>query len=126
MTRDKGQVNKDQELQPLARPDRTASINRRALEVITSTLPSRSAFTSTSSPPTATAAAPALMNSGVVSRFTPPVGTKSTWGNGPLRALMYLGPPTGPAGKILTMSAPACQAATTSVGVSAPGKQGLL
>ena len=69
-----------------ARAARTASINRRALEVITSTLPSRSAFTSTSSPPTATAAAPALMNSGVVSRFTPPVGTKSIWGKGPLSA----------------------------------------
>src|SRR5438128_7801832 len=126
MTRDKGQVNKDQELQPLARPDRTASINRRALEVITSTLPSRSAFTSTSSPPTATAAAPALMNSGVVSRFTPPVGTKSICGKGPFSALMYLGPPTGPQGKIFTRSAPACHAVTTSVGVSAPGMHGLL
>src|SRR5438128_11202 len=126
MTRDKGQVNKDQELQPLARPDCTASRKRRELDVITSSLPSRRAFKSTSSPPTATAAAPALMNSGVVSRFTPPVGTKSICGKGPLRALMYFGPPTGPAGKIFTMSAPACQAVSTSVGVRAPGKQGLL
>src|SRR5438876_11477595 len=95
MTRDKGQVNKDQELQPLARPDRTASINRRALEVITSTLPSRSAFTSTSSPPTATAAAPALMNSGVVSRITTQVETTSIWGKILLYALMTLLRSTG-------------------------------
>jgi hypothetical protein len=31
-----------------------------------------------------------------------------------------------PHGKIFTMSAPACHAATISVGVRAPGKQGLL
>src|SRR5439155_765591 len=117
MTSDKRQATKNKELQAPARADRTASRKRRALDVITSSLPSRRAFKSTSSPPTATAAAPALMNSGVVSRFTPPVGIKSIWGKGPLSALMYLGPPTGPAGKILTMSAPACQAVSTSVGV---------
>src|SRR2546426_4879597 len=43
----------------------TASTNLRAVEVMTSSRPSRSAFASTSSPPTATAAAPALMYSGV-------------------------------------------------------------
>jgi len=59
------------------RASRTASTNLRALEVITSSFASRRAFASTSSPPAATAAAPALMNSGVVSRLTPPVGTKS-------------------------------------------------
>jgi hypothetical protein len=59
------------------RASRTASTNFRALDVITSRLASRRAFASTSSPPAATAAAPALMNSGVVSRLTPPVGTKS-------------------------------------------------
>jgi len=59
------------------RASRTASTNFRALEVITSRFASRRAFASTSSLPAATAAAPALMNSGVVSRLTPPVGRKS-------------------------------------------------
>src|SRR6266496_4539236 len=46
-------------------------------------------------------------------------------GNGPLRALMYLGPPTVPHGNIFTKSLPARHAAMTSVGVSAPAIIGL-
>src|SRR5215472_17799122 len=37
---------------------------------------------------------------------------------------MYLSPPTGAHGKTLMKSAPAVQAATTSVGVKAPGSTG--
>src|SRR5690242_2865673 len=77
---------------------------------------------STSSPPTPTAQEPAFRKSPTVSRFTPPVGTISMWGNGPFSALMYLAPPTLPHGNTLTASAPASHAASTSVGVSAPGQ----
>src|SRR5258708_4486576 len=93
----------------------------RARSSITSNRPSFTLLASTSSPPTATAQAPALRNSPAVSRFTPPVGIISMCGNGPLSALMYFGPPTFPQGKILTMSAPASHAVTTSEGVTAPG-----
>src|SRR5271169_6254978 len=77
---------------------------------------------STNSPPTATAQAPAFRKSPVVSRFTPPVGIISIWGNGPFSALMYLAPPTLPQGNTLTTSAPASHAVSTSVGVRAPGQ----
>jgi hypothetical protein len=51
---------------------------------------------------------------------TPPVGQKATPGNTLASALMCPGPPAEDAGKIFTTSAPACSAARTSVGVSAP------
>ena len=53
--------------------------------------------------------------------FPPPVGTNRICGRGPLRALIYSGPPNWAAGKTLTMSAPAFQAVKISVGVMAPG-----
>ena len=51
---------------PWALAERTASMNFRALATTTSSAPSWRTFTFTSSPPTATAAAPALINCGVV------------------------------------------------------------
>ncbi len=66
------------------------------------------------------ASAPARMKSAAVSRFTPPVGIIGTWGRGPLRALIYLAPPTEPQGNIFTKSLPAFHAVITSVGVRAP------
>src|SRR5205814_1050273 len=57
--------------------------------------------------------------------FTPPVGIMGICGNGALRALMYLDPPTVPHGNIFTKSLPARQAVMTSVGVSAPAIIGL-
>src|SRR5215475_13695996 len=74
----------------------------------------------TSSPPTPRAAAPASMKPPAVSRLTPPVGIIKICGKGAFHARMYLGPPTGPQGKIFTKSLPDSQAVTTSVGVRAP------
>src|SRR5262249_51927723 len=108
-----------------ARPLRTAARYCLARSSMMSNRPSLIDFASTSSPPTATAQAPAFRNSGVVSRFTPPVGIISICGKGPFRALIYFGPPTLPQGKILTISAPASHAVRTSVGVSAPGQMTL-
>src|SRR6266403_5840030 len=94
--------------------------NFRAFSTIISGLLAFRASACTHSPPTPRAATPASMNSAAFARLTPPVGTIGTCGNGPFRALMYLAPPTWPQGKILIKSAPASQAAITSVGVNAP------
>src|SRR2546430_7973181 len=104
----------------------TASENFLAFSVILANSLAATAFLSTNSEPTASAAEPAAMNSAAVFRFTPPVGIKSIWGKGPFRALIYFGPPTSSHGKIFTKSAPASQAVITSVGVRAPGITTLL
>src|SRR5690554_7765271 len=60
------------------------------------------------------------MKSPTFSRLTPPVGVRRNWGKGPSTSLKYPGPSLV-AGKTLTTSAPASQAARISVGVKAPG-----
>src|SRR5262249_32273757 len=102
------------------RASRTISKYWRAAFVISWNFPDLMAVGETSSPPTPTAAAPASMKLPAVSRLTPPVGIIKIWGKGPFNARMYLGPPTGPQGKIFTKSLPDLHALTTSVGVSAP------
>src|SRR5688500_1420114 len=87
--------------------------------------PLATAFGSTSEPPIPNAQAPASRNSRAVSRFTPPVGIRRICGSGALIARKYFGP-VNSLGKILTISAPASQAATISVGVNAPGITSLL
>src|SRR5437763_110830 len=78
----------------------------------------------TRSAPTPSAIAPAAMKSAAVFSEMPPVGISSICGRGALTDLRYAAPPTAPAGKTFTASAPAFQAVTISVGVSAPGKTG--
>src|SRR5512133_3606502 len=87
-----------------------------------SNFPAITDLLSTNSPPTPHAHAPAFRKSPIVSRLTPPVGAISMCGKGPLSALIYFAPPTFPHGNALTTSAPASQAASTSVGVRAPGQ----
>src|SRR5580704_8596375 len=98
----------------------TIARNFRAFSIMISGLLDFSAWACTNSPPTPKATDPASMNSAAVFRFTPPVGTKGTCGNGPFSALMYFAPPIWPQGKTLMKSAPASQAAIISVGVNAP------
>src|SRR5581483_7590562 len=57
--------------------------------------------------------------------FTPPVGINAAFGNGPLSAFKYLGPPRFPAGKILISLASCSSAVINSVGVIAPGMASL-
>ena len=74
--------------------------------------------------PRPTATAPARMKSGAVSTVTPPVGSSGMCGNGPRNSRTNAGPATE-AGKSFTAEAPARQAARISVGVNAPGRNGI-
>src|ERR1051326_9105328 len=80
----------------IARAAVIACTNSRADAVIFSRLPSRNAAASTRSDPTPSANAPAAMNSAAFAAFTPPVGIRDAFGNGPFNARRYLGPPTFP------------------------------
>ena len=64
------------------------------------------------------------MKSAAVSTVTPPLGTSGMSGNGPRHSRTNAGPTTD-AGKTLTAAAPARHAASTSLGVAAPGSVGI-
>src|ERR1700716_392939 len=104
-----------------SRSSRTIARYFRALSVTISGLPSAMAFAFTRSEPTPRAKAPASRNSFAVASETPPVGIRSIWGSGPVRAVRYFAPPIALAGNTFTTSAPASHAVTISVGVRAPG-----
>ena len=65
-------------------------------------------------------AAPARKKSAMFSRLTPPTTMIVACFSGPSTSLTYPGP-SAPAGKTLTMSAPASSAVRISVGVMTPG-----
>src|SRR5437867_12459622 len=64
--------------------------------------------------------------SGADAAVTPPVGQKTTSGNGPPSALSMPIPPACWAGKSLSAEKPAARAAITSEGVITPGSSGKL
>ena len=75
-----------------------------------------------SHPPSPTPIAPAAMRPGVVGRDDP--GREQRDVRERATKLRQVARPDAQAGKSFTALAPACQAASTSVGVSAPGRQG--